>query len=52
MDDFGNAAPYDRDRLYALVNDGKDFTLVQYFVFDKILRPMSFFMRTPEPKRN
>jgi len=52
MDDFGNAAPYDRDRLYALVNDGKDFTMVQYFVFDKILRPMSFFMRTPEPKRN
>jgi len=45
MDDFGKPAPYDMDRLYALVNDGKDFTSIQYFVFDKILRPKSFFRR-------
>lgn len=44
LDDFGNPAPYDLDRLYALVNNGKDFVLIQYFVFDKILRPKSFFL--------
>jgi hypothetical protein len=50
-DDFGNPAPYDMDRLYALVNDGKDFTFVQYFVFDKILRTKSFFLRQPAVKK-
>jgi hypothetical protein len=51
MDDFGKPAPYDLDRLYALVNDGKDFTFIQYFVFDKILRPKSFFLKQQEPKK-
>lgn len=51
VDAMGNPAPYDLDRLYALVNDGKDFTLIQYFVFDKILRPKSFFIRKQEPKK-
>jgi hypothetical protein len=40
-----NPTPYDLDRLYALVNDGKDFTLIQYFVFDRILRTKDFFQR-------
>ena len=44
VDDFGKPAPYDLDRLYALVNNGKDFVLIQYFVFDKILRPKSYFL--------
>ena len=44
LDDFGNPAPYDLDRLYALANNGRDFVLIQYFVFDKILRPKSFFL--------
>jgi len=51
MDDFRTPAPYDLDRLYALVNDGKDFTLIQYFVFDKILRPKSFFLKQQELKK-
>ncbi|TRZ75858.1 MAG: hypothetical protein D4R97_01815 [Bacteroidetes bacterium] len=51
MDDFGIPAPYDMDRLYALVNDGKDFTFIQYFVFDKILRPKSFFLKKQELKK-
>ena len=51
VDDFGTPAPYDLDRLYALVNDGKDFTLIQYFVFDKILRPKSFFLKKQELKK-
>jgi hypothetical protein len=35
---------YDPDRLYALINEGKDMVLIQYFVFDPITRPLSFFI--------
>jgi len=34
---------YDRDRMYAFINEGKDFVLVQFFVFDRITRPLSWF---------
>ncbi len=44
-DPMGNILPYDLDRLYALVNDGQDFTLIQYFTFDKVLRPKTFFTK-------
>jgi len=40
----GNPIPYDLDRLYALVNNGEDFVIIQYFAFDKVLRPRSFFL--------
>lgn len=39
----GNPVKYDRDRLYALINDGQDFVLIQFYVFDKILHPLSYF---------
>jgi len=42
-DPQGHPLPYDLDRLYALVNDGRDFTVIQYYNFDKILRPRPFF---------
>lgn len=51
LNELGKPAPFDLDRLYALVNDGKDFTLIQYYVFDKILRTKSFFIRTQEQKK-
>lgn len=35
---------WDRDRMYALINDDKDFVLIQFFVFDPLLRPLSFFL--------
>ncbi len=35
--------PYDLNRLYAEINDGRDFVLIQYFVFDKVLRTASYF---------
>ncbi|MCX6248580.1 MAG: hypothetical protein NTW10_12720 [Bacteroidetes bacterium] len=50
VDDLGHPVPYDYDRLYALVNGGQDLVLIQYFVFDKILRPMNFYTRLTEPK--
>lgn len=37
-------APLDLDRMYARVNQGKDFVLIQYFVFDKVLRPVNYFI--------
>ncbi|MBU0487872.1 MAG: DUF4340 domain-containing protein [Bacteroidetes bacterium] len=33
---------YDLDRLYALVNN-EEFVIIQYFVFDRILKKMSWF---------
>ncbi len=44
-DPKGMPLPYDLDRLYASVNDGKDFTIIQYFSFDKVLRPKPFFLK-------
>lgn len=34
--------PMDLDRLYALINEDRDFVLIQYFVFDKVLRTASY----------
>jgi hypothetical protein len=42
---YGRVVPYDLDRLYAVVNNGQDFTLIQFFVFDKIFRTGPFFMK-------
>jgi len=39
----GEIYVHDLDRLYALVNEGRDFVLIQYYVFDKVLRPLSYF---------
>ena len=41
--DGAKLVPVDIDRLYASLNDGRDFVLVQYFVFDKVLRPLIYF---------
>ncbi|HTF04697.1 MAG TPA: hypothetical protein VK826_11765 [Bacteroidia bacterium] len=40
-----NAPQYDVDNMFALVNDGKDFVVVQYFVFGKILQTPEYFTR-------
>lgn len=50
-DPEGNPLPYDLDRLYAQVNDGKDFVIIQYFSFSKILRPKSFFLKEAPVKK-
>ena len=44
FDDAGNLLPYNRERLYALINNGKEFVLIQYFVFDPITRPLSYLL--------
>jgi len=40
---YGKDYKYDPDRLYALVN-GKDFVMIQYFVFGKLLQDPSYFV--------
>ncbi len=47
FDDQGNVIPWDLDRMYAEINEGKDFVLVQFFVFDKIIRPLGYFLKEP-----
>lgn len=50
IDMEGKAWPFDPDRLYALVNDRKDFVIIQYFVFDKIFKKLSDFIPPPPDK--
>ncbi|MCB2206875.1 MAG: DUF4340 domain-containing protein [Bacteroidetes bacterium] len=35
--------PIDHDRFYALINGGNDFVLMQYYVFDRVLYPLSHY---------
>ena len=44
LDEMNNPILFDRDRLYALINNDKDFVLIQFFVCDKILRPLNYFV--------
>jgi hypothetical protein len=41
----GSIYPWDINRMYALMDDGREMVLVQYFVFDEITRPLSFFIK-------
>jgi hypothetical protein len=41
---YGIDYRYDPDRLFAFIND-KDFVVIQYFVFGKMLQPGSYFFR-------
>ncbi len=43
IDGEGGLIPVDHDRFFALVNEGEDFVLMQYFVFDKVLRPLGYY---------
>ncbi len=49
MDESGNYVPWDRDRMYALINEGKDLVLVQFFVFDNITLPIGAFLKPNAP---
>lgn len=35
----------DLDRAYALINGGEDFVLVQYYTFDKVFYPLSYYLK-------
>ena len=35
---------FDPDRLYGLVNDGRDLVLIQHYIFDKVLKDVNYYM--------
>jgi hypothetical protein len=41
-EDGATMVPFDLDRLYAFINNDRDFVLIQYFVFDKVVRNASY----------
>jgi len=43
IDQEGKAVIYDRDRLYALINDNKDLAIIQFYVFDMIFKPLKYY---------
>lgn len=45
-DKFGDGAklvPVDIERLYASLNNGNDFVLLQYYAFGEVLQPLTYF---------
>ena len=48
MPDTGLYQMFDLNRLYAII-DNKDSVLIQYYVFDNILQPASYFIGTANP---
>lgn len=47
FDPMGNKVQYDSDKFIALVNDGKDFALIQYYVFGKYFKLYEQFFNVP-----
>jgi hypothetical protein len=45
LDINGKPLKYDFDKMYAVINDGKDFVSIQYYVFDPLMQPISFFLK-------
>lgn len=44
---------FDVDRMYANINDEKEIVLIQFFVFDRLLRELQYFETDPQmPKAN
>lgn len=39
---------WDRERMWAFVNNGKDLVTIQYFVFGRILKPLQYFLEGTE----
>jgi len=44
QEDGAALEPFDLDRAYATLNDGEDFVLVQYFVFDRVTRSRQYLL--------
>lgn len=40
---YNQLVPVDHDRFYGLINGGDDFVILQYYVFDKLLNPLSYY---------
>ncbi len=47
----GKPIDYDPDRMYSKINDEEDLALIQYFTFDNLLKPLSWFETDPNEKK-
>lgn len=47
LDPMGNKIQYDTDKFVALINDGKDYALIQYYVFGKYFKRYEQFFNIP-----
>ncbi len=47
----GRPEEFDRDRMYAVINN-ENFVVIQFYVFDKITRPISYFETDPSVVKN
>ncbi|MBK9480279.1 MAG: hypothetical protein IPN99_15800 [Bacteroidetes bacterium] len=45
LDEKGNQLPYDLDRFYGAIDAEPDLFTLQYYVFDKLLKPLNYFER-------
>lgn len=52
LDEKGDPLPFDPVRMNAQLNDGKDFVLLQYFVFGKVLPPVEYFQKKNTSKNS
>ena len=46
LDQNGKPVGHDRDRLYALINDNHDLVVIQFYVFDRIFKPLEFYLHS------
>ncbi|MHC1706087.1 MAG: DUF4340 domain-containing protein [Bacteroidales bacterium] len=44
-DEDGNYIPFDRDRMYASINDRRELVLIQFFVFDPVIQPVNAYLK-------
>lgn len=54
IDQLGNSVEFDRDRLYALINDEKDLVVIQFYVFGRLFKPLGYYLygAKEEPKNS
>ncbi|MEI6817767.1 MAG: DUF4340 domain-containing protein [Bacteroidota bacterium] len=49
-DEYGKHIIYDVDRMFALINNGKDFVVIQHFIFDPIMVSYDYFKKSSVKK--
>lgn len=50
LDLDGNPLHYNPDKMYAFINGGADIVTVQFFVFDKLFKPIGYFTGEHQPQ--
>lgn len=48
LDIEGNEVEFDPENLFALEKGSNEYLLIQYFVFDKVFRPLPWFLKYPQ----